>query len=847
MPLRPFRRIAPAILVIAVAMPAVAQELLLQAQAAITAAEPGSHRQRMALVDEAEVLVRYETQKAAERAEAAARIAKQHGDAIAEGMAWMVAARALSKTQGREAAMAAHARSVAVMPSNSPVDTQARHAFWLALLWHTLDRPPEFMSELRRAYDLADRAGDQALMAHIDIVAINVLNWSEDPVVETLRICERARASGSKSAMLAANMLLVRARQAVGDNELAATLLAENEATAAQLGDRCSQSVMIYYRASTGANDTPDAAIATAHKNLELCQAIGDRELLALANDMLAQLHLMHGEAATAMKFCEQAITAIDGMYLDGRLPDLLETAAQVAATQGDVDRARGFGRRIVEIRRELAKNANITDRSRLWSESEQMRKEMRRSKADYETQLQVANSRLDRLLLWGSIGIALLVGTFAGLLLRAKRRLERGNRELEEELELRGRIQQEREALERNLRQLERLDSVGMLAGGFAHDFNNILVSVLGNAQLLLEDERIAGEERKMLEQVLASSHRAAKLCRDLLQYARETSSSRKQIDMRNLVTSLLPLARVGLGGSIEIEVTLCDTACPVEVDTSQIEQVLMNMLVNAGDAMHGNGRIVVSVTTAQLPGRPPTGHWFGEFTGVARDCVAVTIRDHGEGMDEATIRRVFDPFFSTRFAGRGLGLASSFSSLRRHGGVVEVVSSPGEGSCFRVYLPRYTGETPAVQEEPTVTLQQAARRTPPAKPAQNLLVLVVDDEPFVRDVARRSLERMDARVIDAADAQRAMQIAERHRDALSLAILDVTMPRVDGPTLALHLRKLRPDLPVLFVTGHAGDSRHIDVANSAVVLKPFAPEALQAAVTEMLRGQATTEAAGS
>ncbi|MCB9878784.1 MAG: response regulator [Planctomycetes bacterium] len=847
MPIRPALRVALAAIAVAAASSASAQELVKAAQAAVQAAEPGSHAQRMALLDEADALIRYDVAEAATHAAALVRTAHDQGDAIVEGLASLAEARALSKTQGRDAAMAAHARAVAVMPDAAPMPEQARFAFWLSLLWHTLDRPPEFMSELRRAYDLADRAGDEAMLVHIDIVAINVLNWSEDPLVETERLRERARHSGAPSAMLASDMLLVRARQATGDLEAAAKLLSENLDTAARLGDRASQSVMMYYRASTRANDDPAAAIAMAEENLALCKQIGDRELLALANDLLAQMHLLHGDATTAMQFSEKAIAALEGMYLDGRMPDLLETAAQIAATGGDVDRARAFGGRAVEIRRQLAKNANITDRSRLWRESEQMRSEMRRSKDDYERRLAAMNNRFDRLLLWGSAGILLLVGTFAGLLLRAKRRLERGNRELENELEARARMQQEREALERNLRQLERLDSIGMLAGGFAHDFNNILVSVLGNAQMLLEDQHMAGESREMLEQVLSSSQRAAKLCRDLMQYARETSSTRQHVDLRDLVTSLLPLARVGLGGRVEVDVRLCDAPCMVEVDTSQIEQVLMNMLVNAGDAMHGSGRIDLQVLQAQLPGHPPTGNWFGEFHGAARDCVVVSIRDHGEGMDDATIRRVFDPFFSTRFAGRGLGLAASFSALRRHGGVVEIVSARGEGACFRVYLPRSTAaQVGAAAVEPTVTLPSAPRKATPARPRAQLLVLVVDDEPFVRDVARRSLERIDARVLEAADAERALQVAERHRDALSLAVLDVTMPRMDGPALARRLRELAPDLPVLFMTGHARDARHVEIANSSVVQKPFAPEALQAAVTEMLAGHGQTEVTG-
>lgn len=481
-----------------------------------------------------------------------------------------------------------------------------------------------------------------------------------------------------------------------------------------------------------------------------------------------------------------------------------------------------------------VGKKTSPKRKARWWQEANSLSRKLRLANQDHQAELDTMTARQRRSLLVAA-GVLLSVLTIAsGLLLRDRKRLRSANAKLAKALTASRELQLERTALKENLQQIEHLDSIGLLAGGFAHDFNNILVSVRGNTQLTMVHTDTTAAQRELLDQVILASDRAAGLCKDILSYANSEPTPKTVVDIREVIEGTVPLVRCGLGVNIEVDMDLGDQPALIKVDCTQIEQVLLNVLVNAGDAIQSQGSIRISVEEQRLGGTPPAGFWFGEFDGHARDCVAISVFDNGQGMNSETINRIFDPFFSTRFAGRGLGLAASFGILRRHQGIVEVESAVGKGTRFTIFLPRHD----ATSEEEEVALIETPVPVAPAprEPITPATILVVDDEPSICEVVRGVLEVDGHAVITAHHGSQALDLAEQHNDCLALAILDVTMPGMDGPTLAQHLHCKLPDLPIVMMTGHAQSAVRAIGSQSELILKPFDLQALRNTINARL-----------
>jgi two-component system, cell cycle sensor histidine kinase and response regulator CckA len=354
-------------------------------------------------------------------------------------------------------------------------------------------------------------------------------------------------------------------------------------------------------------------------------------------------------------------------------------------------------------------------------------------------------------------------------------------------------RLEAERRALEQQVERTQRLDSLGVLAGGIAHDFNNLLAGVLGNAELL-RDRATADDDKQIAAEIITAAQRAAALTRQMLAYAGQRDLGRReQVNLGNLVQELRALLDATLSKKAELELAV-DPGAAVLGDQVTLSQVLMNLLTNASDALGDDpGRITVRVRrVSEVDAR--WDHAQGAVVGPGR-WVLIEVEDTGIGMDEPTRGRVFEPFFSTKEHGHGLGLASCLGIVRAHGGAVLVESELGRGSCFSVLLPA----TDAALDDPATR-----RPRPTVRPCR---VLLVDDEAMVRGQLRRSLELRGYTVVEAADGRAALGVLVPESGvapAIDVVILDMTMPDLDGSEVLCRLRAAGSRVPVVISSGY-------------------------------------------
>jgi signal transduction histidine kinase/ActR/RegA family two-component response regulator len=389
----------------------------------------------------------------------------------------------------------------------------------------------------------------------------------------------------------------------------------------------------------------------------------------------------------------------------------------------------------------------------------------------------------------------------------------------------------------EEQIRQLQKMEAVGRLAGGIAHDFNNLLTVITGRSHLLLA--RLAPEDpaRQSVETIYLTADRAAQLTRQLLAFSRRQVLAPTVEDVNEVILGLAEILRRLIGENIELVLEPCRTGARITVDRSQLEQVLMNLVVNARDAMPDGGRIVVTIDAA-TGALPADGGAGGVPTGPH---VVLAVRDTGTGMDDATRSRIFEPFFTTKGPGKGtgLGLATVYGIVRQSGGSITVDSTPAEGSTFRIYFPRATEAT----VEPGVG---TAKSAPPAHGCET--VLIVEDETEVCRLAHRVLEDRGYTVLSAGHGADALRLAERHAGRIHLLLTDMVMPEMSGAQLARQLASRRPDTTVLYMSGY---TEHITVESGPAGLpmqflqKPFTPEDLARKVRAVLdASQQTTPA---
>jgi PAS domain S-box-containing protein len=364
-----------------------------------------------------------------------------------------------------------------------------------------------------------------------------------------------------------------------------------------------------------------------------------------------------------------------------------------------------------------------------------------------------------------------------------------------------------ERQKTEAALRQSQKLESLGVLAGGIAHDFNNLLTGILGNASLILDISSQLDPIRPSLEGIVASSKRAADLTNQLLAYAGKGRFDISKFDLSELVSEMLHLIQTSIPKIVRLELALAPELPWIEADSSQIQQILMNLVINAAEAIGPEGGTVwVSTGVAEID--------LGD-EGAAGRYVYMEVRDSGCGMDEATRAKIFDPFFTTKFTGRGLGLAAVSGIVRGHHGRMQLESTPGEGSMFRISLPALAVNYPRARK-PYSSRNLHGKGT----------ILVVDDEVSVRRVAKSMLEHLGYVVLIAENGLEGVAMVEQRPTDIMAVLLDMAMPVMDGEHALKHIRKIRPDVPVLVSSGYSevvARARFNNSASVGFIQKPY------------------------
>jgi two-component system, cell cycle sensor histidine kinase and response regulator CckA len=379
---------------------------------------------------------------------------------------------------------------------------------------------------------------------------------------------------------------------------------------------------------------------------------------------------------------------------------------------------------------------------------------------------------------------------------------------------------------LEEQLRQAQKMEAVGMLAGGVAHDFNNLLTIIGGYSQLIMDGLSPHDPNRHNLEQVIKASERAAALTQQLLAFSRRQVLLPKVLDLNKLVTSLSTMLRRLIGEDVDLRLALDQELGRVNADPGQLEQVLMNLAVNARDAMPKGGTLTVETANVYLD----ESYAMRRITVKPGPYILLAVSDNGTGMDESTQARLFEPFFTTKATGKGtgLGLSTVFGIVKQSGGSLQVYSEPGRGTSVKVYLPR-------IDQAATIEPQDA----PKAVRRASEVVLLVEDDDMVRHLVRDTLARQGYKLQDAATPLEAIKIAENFKGTIHLLITDVIMPQVSGTELALNLRQQRPDMKVLYISGYTDNA----IVNAgllqkevAFLQKPFTPAVLVQKVQEVL-----------
>ena len=387
-----------------------------------------------------------------------------------------------------------------------------------------------------------------------------------------------------------------------------------------------------------------------------------------------------------------------------------------------------------------------------------------------------------------------------------------------------------ERRKLEQQLQQAQRLDTVGRLAGGIAHDFNNLLTAILSSASVARETLPADHEVQADLADVQLAGERATQLTRQLLAFARRQPVSQQPIELNERVATMERMLSRLVGPDVALRVSLGEALWYVRADGPQLEQVLVNVVVNARDAMPRGGRLTIRTGNRTLtegaivlPRPMPAG-----------DYVEIVVSDTGFGMDEETLAHVFEPFYTTKPVGQGtgLGLAMCYGIIRQHHGVIWIESAPGRGTNLFILLPRYDGPLPQ-------KIERQRNLTPTLSSRGTETILLVEDEPQVRAVAARALRSSGYRVFEATNGRDGVQVARRERELIDLIVSDVVMPEMGGKEMVELARQFLPTAAVLFVSGYTAGSFPLpsdDPSASMFLQKPFTPQELLATVRQVL-----------
>jgi two-component system, cell cycle sensor histidine kinase and response regulator CckA len=395
-----------------------------------------------------------------------------------------------------------------------------------------------------------------------------------------------------------------------------------------------------------------------------------------------------------------------------------------------------------------------------------------------------------------------------------------------------------EHKKTEIRMQQLEKFEAIGKLAGGIAHDFNNVIGAIMGWAELGKEEVSEGSRAAKYFQNIRAQSERAAGLTRQLLAYARRQTLERRIINLNQMIGETTALLQKTIGEQIEMKLVLAPDLQPTRADTSQLEQVLMNLCFNARDAMPNGGQLLIETHNVELDESYTQRHEYarpGKY-------VAMSVSDTGVGMEAATMSRIFEPFFTTKEVGKGtgLGLATAYGIVKQHDGLIEVYSEPGKGTMFHVYLPVSSG---AAQEKIGGPADDTVR-------GGTETILVAEDHGGNLEMVDEMLRKLGYRVILARDGAEAVEKFRECREEIAMALLDVVMPRMGGPEAYEKIRGIKPDLPVIFSSGYSEESASLAslVSNGAVLLqKPYEPKTLARKIREVLDRKVDTKTAAN
>ena len=352
-----------------------------------------------------------------------------------------------------------------------------------------------------------------------------------------------------------------------------------------------------------------------------------------------------------------------------------------------------------------------------------------------------------------------------------------------------------ERQVLETQRLHAQKLESLGVLAGGVAHDFNNLLTGILGNASLVADSLHPANPNHGILTECIQAAERAAKLTRQLLAYSGKGRFVVEPVNLSALVREISALIHASISRKVQVRLELVDNLPTVEADPGQIQQVVMNLLINGAEAMGDGVGMVVCSTAAQMVDEAYMRTLGAEAQYIAPGpYVALEVHDSGCGMDEATLVRIFDPFFTTKFTGRGLGLAAVSGIVHGHKGAIKVYSSPGKGSTFKVLFPAMSVGNVSQDVDIRGTYDEGINQT----------VFIVDDEESVRSTARNTLQRRGYRTLEARDGREALEVFRQFAQEIGLVLLDLTMPYMNGEEVLRELQTIRPGVRVLLSSGY-------------------------------------------
>jgi signal transduction histidine kinase/HAMP domain-containing protein/ActR/RegA family two-component response regulator len=407
--------------------------------------------------------------------------------------------------------------------------------------------------------------------------------------------------------------------------------------------------------------------------------------------------------------------------------------------------------------------------------------------------------------------------------------RLGAVNRRLRLEIAERKQAEEAKDKMQAQLLHAQKMEAIGQLAGGIAHDFNNVLTAIIGYGNLLLTNVGENSTSKAYVEHMLSASERAAELVRSLLTFSRKQITNFEPVDVNKIINGVKALLVRLIGEDVELKTFLADRDLVVTADANQIDQVLMNFATNARDAMPRGGTLTIRTELVKMDNELIEGHKFGE----AREYAMIAVSDVGSGMDEDTKARIFEPFFTTKDVGKGtgLGLATTYGIVKKHNGLIRVDSELGKGTTFNIYLPLIQSEAGEKLTE-VVSVMRGGTET----------ILLVEDNAVVRGVSKEILIDSGYCVIEAADGEDALNKFLENNDKIDLLLLDVVMPKKNGKEVYEAIKKVNPDIKVIFTSGYTADiieGKGILQEGSELIAKPFSPHVLLEKVRDMLDKQ--------